>query len=441
MTSGGASDSDASRASVPPPEGQVGAWERGLLYSLAGICILVAAEGVFLALYHPPGRQPLGTIAVLCVGAVLALLLGTLALAAGPRVGLGTIRRKMAFGVVLGGLVGLGDALLAARVMVVTAQDAYVMAMLLFFALLISLTLMLSLADTLRRAIVVLMRAARRMAAGHLDTAVPVESGDELATLAADMQRMAANLAEAQRMQRALEDARRDLVSGISHDLRTPLNAVQAVASALADGVVAEEPATVAHYVRELDAQVDRLAALIEDLFMLARLEGPAPGLALAPYPSADLLSTLLERARPLAREAGVELEVTVGAGTPAVLVDVRQIERVLDNLVRNALEHTPPGGAITVRAAPHGERESKVIMTVADTGEGIDPGDLPLLFELYYRGSRRGRGAGGAGLGLAIVKAVVQAHGGRVWADSPPSGEQRGTLLGFVLPAAPDTR
>ncbi len=373
------------------------------------------AEGVFLALYHPPGRQPLGTIAALCVGAVLALLLGTLALAAGPRVGLGTIRRKMAFGVVLGGLVVLGDVLLAARVMVVTVQDAYVMVMLLFFALLISLTLMLSLADTLRRAIVVLMRAARRMAADHLDTAVPVESGDELATLAADMQRMAANLAQAQRMQRALEDARRDLVSGISHDLRTPLNAVQAVASALADGVVAEEPATVAHYVRELDAQVDRLAALIDDLFTLARLEGPAPGLALAPYPTADLLSTLLERARPLAQEAGVDLEVTVAARTPAVLVDLRQIERVLDNLVRNALEHTPPGGAIKVRAAPHGEREREVIMTVSDTGEGIDPADLPLLFELYYRGNRRGRGAGSAGLGLAIVKAVVQAHGGRV--------------------------
>ncbi len=438
MTSGAAPDASPTPS---PPGARAGVWGRSLLYSLAGICVLVAAEGVFLGLYHPPGRQPLGTIALLFAGTVLALLLGTLALAAGPRVGLGTIRRKMAFGVGLGGLVGLGDVLLAARVMVVTAQDAYVMVMLLFFALLISLTLLLSLADTLRRAIVVLMRAAQRMAAGHLDTLVPVESGDELATLAADMQRMAANLAEAQRMQRVLEDVRRDLVSGISHDLRTPLNAVQAVASALADGVAVEEPGAVAHYLRELDAQVDRLAALIDDLFMLARLEGPAPGLALAPYPIADLLSTLLERARPLAREAGVELEVTVGTGTPAVLVDVRQIERVLDNLVRNALEHTPPGGAIRVRAAPHGEREREVVMTVADTGEGIDPDDLPLLFELYYRGSRRARGAGGAGLGLAIVKAAVQAHGGRVWADSPPPGEPRGTLIGFVLPGATDTR
>jgi len=438
MTSGAAPDASASTS---PREGEVRAWKHSLLYSLAGICVLVAAEGVFLALYHPPGRQPLGAIAVLFASAVLSLLLGTLALAAGPRVGLGTIRRKMAFGVGLGGLVGFGDVLLAARVMVVTVQDAYVMIMLLFFALLISLTLMLSLADTLRRAIVVLMRAARHMAAGHLDTVVPVESGDELATLAADMQRMAASLAEAQRMHQALEDARRDLVSGISHDLRTPLNAVQAVASALADGVVAEEPATVAHYVRELDAQVDRLAALIDDLFMLARLEGPAPELALAPYPTADLLSTLLERARPLAREAGVNLEVTVAARTPAVLVDVRQFERVLDNLVRNALQHTPPGGAIRVQAAPHGEVGGEVIMTVADTGEGIDLTDLPLLFELYYRGSRRAHGAGGGGLGLAIVKAVVQAHGGRVWADSPPPGEERGTLIGFVLPDATATR
>jgi two-component system sensor histidine kinase BaeS len=209
------------------------------------------------------------------------------------------------------------------------------------------------------------------------------------------------------------------------------------VASALADGLVTEEPATMAHYLQELNTQVDRLAALIDDLFTLARLEGPAPELARAPYPTDDLLSTLLERAQPLAREAGVTLEVTVAPSMPAVLVDVRQIERVLDNLVRNALQHTPPGGAITVRAAPYGEEGREVLITVADTGEGIAPADVPLLFELYYRGSRRGHGAGGAGLGLAIVKAVAQAHGGRVWAKSPPPGLARGALIGVVLPAA----
>jgi len=428
---------DATLAPPPPREGQARLWGRSMLYSLAGIGVLVAGEGVFLWFYHPPGREPLGTIALLFVTAALALLLGTLALAAGPRVGLGAIGRKMAFSVGLGALVAVGDVLLTARLMLVSTQDAYVMLMLLFFALLISLTLALSLADTLRRAIAVLMRAAQRMAAGHLDAPTPVESGDELGALAADMRRMAASVAEAQQMQRTLEDARRDLVSGISHDLRTPLNALQTVASALADGVAAEEPAAVAHYLRALDVQVERLAALVDDLFTLARLQGPTPRLPLEPYPTADLLSDLLERTAPVAAETGVRLEVTVAAPTPAVLVDVRQIDRVLDNLVRNALQHTPAGGEITIQAAPRGERGAEVSITVTDTGEGIAPADLPLLFEMYYRGSGRPQVSGGAGLGLAIVKAVAQAHGGRVWVESPPSGRERGTRIGVVLPAA----
>jgi len=453
MTEGGWPDSGApsevagppgamSAATPSPPAygGHDEAWGRRLAPSLVIVCALVGGEGVFLWRYHPPGRQPLATIGVLLGSAVLALLVGTWALVAGPRVGLSTIRRKMVFSASLGALFAFGDAVVSARLMFVSLEDVPLLMALLLFALLISLMLTLALAGMIQRALAVLTRATRRMAAGHLDTAAPVESGDEMAGLAGDLERMAANLAAAQRMRQTLEDTRRDLVAGISHDLRTPLNALQAVSSALADGVAAEEPATIARYLGELDAQVDRLAALIDDMFMLVRLEGPAPEVALASYPTADLLSNLLERARPLAREAEVDLEVAVSGSMPAVLVDVRQIERVLDNLVRNALQHTPPGGAITVQAAPHGERDREVIMTVADTGEGIAPADLPLLFELYYRGNRRAAGAGGAGgvgLGLAIVKAVVQAHGGRVWAESPPPGQARGAFISVVLPAA----
>jgi len=422
--------------SPPSPRRYNEAWGRRLLPSLAVVCALVGGEGVYLWFYHPPGRQPLPTIGVLLGSAVLALLVGARALAAGSRVGLGTIRRKMIFNASLGALFAFGNAVVAARLMFVSPEDVPLLIVLLLFALLISLTLALSLAGMIQRAVVILTQATHRIAAGHFDTMAPVESGDEMAVLAVDLERMAANLAEAQRMRQALEDARRDLVAGISHDLRTPLNALQAVASALADGVADEEPETVAYYVSELDAQVNRLAALIDDLFTLARLEGPAPGGARAPYATADLLSDLLERAAPVAREAGVRLEVTVAPSTPPVLVDVRQIERVLDNLVRNALQHTPQGGAVAVQAAPRGAEGREVIMTVADTGDGIAPDDLPLLFELYYRGSRRASGAGGTGLGLAIVKAVVQAHRGRVWAESPPPGLARGTLISVVLPA-----
>lgn len=425
----------------PSRAGEDEAWGRRLLPNLAVVCALVGGEGVFLWLYHPPGRQPLATIAALLGSAALALIVGTWALAAGPRVGLGAIRRKMAFSASIGVLFAFGDALFTARLMFVSPEDVPLLMALLFFALLISLTLALSLAGMIRRSLTILTRATHRIAAGHFDTPVLVESGDEMAVLAADLERMETSLAGAQRMQRALEDARRDLVAGISHDLRTPLNALQAVSSALADGLVAEEPATMAHYLRELDAQVDRLAALIDDLFTLARLEGPAPELARAPYPTADLLSDLLERAGALARVGDVRLEVGVAPRTAAVLVDVRQVERVLDNLVRNALQHTPRGGAITVAATPSSDAERGVLISVCDTGSGVPAADLPLLFDRYYHGGAQRRGADGVGLGLAIVKAVVQAHGGRVWATSPAPGLTHGTCISLVLPAADDWR
>ena len=423
----------ASDPSAPPVGRQLRAWRRDLLGALVAVGALVAGEGIFVWANRQPGHQPLVTVGLVFASALLALLAGTLALAAGPRVGLGTIRRKMAFSASVGALFAFGDALLTAHFMFVAARDVGLLLMLLLFSLLISLTLVLSLAGTMGRAITALAGAARRLAAGHLDTVVPVEGGDELALLAADLARMAARLAAAQDAQRALEAARRDLIVGISHDLRTPLNAAQTVAGALADGVVGAEPEEALSYLHALEAQLARLAALVDDLFTLARLEGPAPQLARAPYPTGDLVRDLLARAAPLAHAAGVRLEGVVDPATPAALVDARQVERALDNLMQNALDHTPPGGVVSVRAAPYDAAPPAIHLSVYDTGAGVRAADLPLIFERYYR-----RRAGGTGLGLAIVKAVARAHGGHVWAASPPAGQPTGTCVVLVLPAAP---
>lgn len=418
-----------------PPASQPGRpvrWRRGFPAALISIAALVAGEGVVVWLNRPPGHQPLITIGLLLGSAFLALLLGTVALAAGPRVGLGSIRRKMAFSASLGALFAFGDALLTARLMFVATQDVRLLLMLQLFSLLISLVLVLSLAGAISRAIAALAYAARRLAAGHLDTVVPIESGDELAVLAADLERMAARLAEAQEARRALEAARRDLIVGISHDLRTPLNAAQAITGALTDGVVGGEPGAAVPYLQALDGQLARLVALVDDLFALARLEGPVAGLERAPYPTADLVDDLLVRAAPGAQAASIHLVGELAPELPAALIDARQIERVLDNLMHNALDHTPAGGTITIRAAMH--ETLLICISICDTGSGVSVADLPLLFDRYYR-----RRASGTGLGLAIVKAVVQAHGGRVWAVSPPLGLPHGTCVSVVLPAAPD--
>jgi len=419
---------------APPVGWQLRVWRRDLLGALVAIGALVAGEGVFVWANRQPGHQPLVTVGLLLASALLALLAGTLALAAGPRVGLGTIRRKMAFSASVGTLFAFGDALLTARFMFVAARDVGLLLMLLLFSLLISLTLVLSLAGTMGRAIAALVGAARRLATGHLDTVVPVEGGDELALLAADLGRLAVRLTASQEAQRALEAARRDLVVGISHDLRTPLNAAQTVASALADGVVGPGTDEAIPYLHALEAQLARMAALVDDLFALARLEGPEPRLVRAPYPTGDLVLDLLTRAAPLARAAGVRLDGEVDPATPAALVDARQVERVLDNLIQNALDHTPAGGVIVVRAAPHDAAPPAAHVSVCDTGTGVPADDLPLLFDRYHR-----RRAGGTGLGLAIVKAVAQAHGGHVRATSPPHGQPTGTCINLTLPAVPD--
>ncbi|MBL8058664.1 MAG: HAMP domain-containing protein [Anaerolineales bacterium] len=278
------------------------------------------------------------------------------------------------------------------------------------------------LAYGLARPIRQLTAAAGALERGDFSQRVAVRSGDELGDLAASFNRMAAGLARAERL-------RRDMTADIAHELRNPLAVLQSHLEGLIDGVF---PATAENLQPLLD-QTRLLARLVDDLRTLALAEAGQLSLQRAPADLGRLLQAAAGRFEPAAAARQITLAVEVPAALPAVALDAQRIEQVIGNLLSNALRHTPAGGRVVCRAAA--EAAGAVTVAIADTGPGIPAEALPHIFERFYRADRsRSRADGGTGLGLAIVRQLVEAHGGRVWAESPPG---QGATIAFSLPAA----
>jgi signal transduction histidine kinase len=237
----------------------------------------------------------------------------------------------------------------------------------------------------------------------------------ELAALSRELAATARTLQESRERERRIEQSRRELVAWVSHDLRTPLAGLHAMAEALQDGIAADP----ARYHRQIHAEATRLCAMVEDLFELSRIQSGTLSLSLDLVDAGDLVSDMVASMEPLAQARGVCLagrSIQADGRSTALLVqaDARELSRALANLVTNAIRHTQPGGHVLVTAAagPDG-----VLLAVADGCGGIPEADLPSVFDLAWRGTKaRTPGAdGGAGLGLAIVAGIVQAHHGQV--------------------------
>lgn len=228
---------------------------------------------------------------------------------------------------------------------------------------------------------------------------------------------------------RRAETARRDLVANISHDLRTPIAALKALVETLEDGAY-EDPAVARDFLGRMHVEVDGLAQLISELLELSRIESGQFTLERRPTDLGAVVAAAAGRLRVQAERDGIALTISAGSHLPDVELDPDRIGQVVVNLVHNALKFTPPGGRVDVRAERRG---GEAVVTVADTGVGISPEVLPRLFERFYKVDKARSEGGGTGLGLAIAKHLVQAHGGRVWAESP--GEGRGATFGFALP------
>jgi signal transduction histidine kinase len=236
-----------------------------------------------------------------------------------------------------------------------------------------------------------------------------------------------AALVQRQRERDAAEAARRGLVAAVSHDLRTPIAALRLLVEAIEDDIVDDQ--TRRRYLNTMQTHIQSLSAMIDDLFELSRIEAGDIDWSMRQVELALLDDQTVWAKRPEASERKVELRAELDQTPLAAHADSEKIQRVLFNLIRNAIRHTPADGSVTVRAETAADT---IEIEVADTGDGIDPRERARVFEPFYRGGAdAARDTDGAGLGLAVSRAIVETHGGRIWL--PPT--DHGTRIRFSLP------
>ncbi|HLE14487.1 MAG TPA: ATP-binding protein [Anaerolineales bacterium] len=228
---------------------------------------------------------------------------------------------------------------------------------------------------------------------------------------------------------RLLETVRRDFISNISHELRTPLASLKALSETLLDSAL-DDPQAARRFLTRMETEVDALSLMVQELVELSRIESGKVPLHLVAIHPGDLLQPPVERLRLQAERAGLQLEVDCPADLPFVLADPPRMEQVIVNLLHNAIKFTPPGGKVILTARQEGDT---INFSVEDNGEGISLEDLPRIFERFYKADRA-RSGGGTGLGLAIARHLVEAHAGRIWAESV---QGQGSTFTFSLPLA----
>jgi signal transduction histidine kinase len=352
----------------------------------------------------------------------LVVSLGTLAAGIGLALALRllpTVRLQLAGLALLAVAVPLAAVILGGLVMFHTHDDVTILIVAAASAS-TALVAALLVGAKIARGIRGLEAAADELSSGELKARAPTNAPRELAHVAEAFNEMATNI-------EALFDARRQLVAWASHDLRTPVASIQAMLEAIDDGL-----ASIDEYLPALHQQTQTLALLIDDLFELARIDAGALTIELRETQLQQLVSSCVRGLEADARARHVHLESQLDEALPEVRCAPEQVQRVLFNLVTNALRHTPADGAVVVRARL---RATELEVSVEDTGVGLTKEAQHRMFERFWRGdASRTRASGGAGLGLAIAQGFVEAQGGRIWAENRPEG---GARFAFTLPIA----
>ncbi|HEV7662273.1 MAG TPA: ATP-binding protein [Chloroflexota bacterium] len=397
---------------------------------LAIVAVLVVAERMMGA---PPHDLELLALFLTASGVISLVLGGLVIYWLGARVGSVRLRLVLAYSVGL--LVAIVNVLLTSALMFFNTHDLTLLVLLLAFAAVISIAFASAIGGVLMGQLSTLSHAAGRLAEGDLSVRVGGHGADEIGRLAAAFDDMAAQLEQAFARERSLEASRRELITAVSHDLRTPLATTRAMVEALADGVVTDKE-DVQRYLGLVLGETRHLSRLIDDLFELSQIDSGALRLRRLPIDVGELVSETVAAYRAPAAEHDITLGETLNTGaTTRIEADPERLQRVLRNLLDNALRHTPPGGTIHVTAATRAE---DVRVTVSDSGPGVGSDELERIFDRFYRGepSRRRNDqaatVSGAGLGLAIARGLIQAHKGQIWAEKSPLG---GISVQITLP------
>lgn len=403
---------------------------RGYLVVIL-LVLLVTLVLIQLVMSPPPGD--LATLGIyLGITSLGSAVFGYLSNRLGWWRRLPRLSYALILGYILAGGLTLFNVWITARLMFINQHDLALGSLLLVFAGGISVAFGYFLSNAITGALEKLAAGAEQLSQGDFSTRVQVSGQDEVARLSAAFNRMAARLEEADSAEKALDEARRNLIAWASHDLRTPLTSLRAMVDALADGVVAD-PETVSRYLRQSQAEITRMSSLIDDLFELAQLDAGNLDLDFEWINLSDLISDTLESFAARAGALDLALSGSVSPKVDPVWAAPDKLSRILDNLVGNALRYTAAGGYIRIDAFLEGD---EVQVCVEDNGTGIVPEDLPHIFDRFYRGEssriRRDDRWSSAGLGLAIAKGLVEAHSGEIWVESQPGV---GSKFWFTLP------
>jgi signal transduction histidine kinase len=402
-------------------------------WTVGGLALVSAAIGAVLLLtevtLHPPASDlaALATFLALSGGSTVALGLGFRKFQF--PVWLRSLRTRLLLASVLTATLALINVGFTSFLMFISGHDLALLAGLLGFSLGVSVFVAAAITEPAVRSLRDLGAAVAKISAGDLKTRVPVESEDEIGELAVSINTMAAKLEASLEKERELTQSRRELVSAVSHDLRTPLASIRAMVESMVDGVVDDEETT-GRYLRNTLSEVEYLSQLVDDLFEIARMDAGMLQLHVEDASVQDLISDTLESMSAQAAAREVSLQGGVHGEIAPLVMDTRRVQRVVYNLVQNSIRHTPPDGTIDISARDAGD---EVQLVVSDTGDGVREQDRERLFDRSYRADpSRSRSSGGAGLGLSIAKGIVEAHGGRIWFESIVG---QGSKFSFTIP------
>ena len=400
-------------------------------FILALLIILTLSVIGFYLVFNPPADEVWLITGFLLVTTVISAIAGYAAYRLGWMNRSPNIRTALLGSYALASLLTFINVWLTARLMFADQHDLLLGTVLLIFAGAIAMALGYLLSSSFLDRIQSIDKAARKIAGGNLSSRVPIEGRDELADLAKTFNHMASQLEEAAEQSQELEKLRKELIAWIGHDLQTPLTSISAIIEALADGMVPENE-TRQRYYETAKKSISTLSNLIDDMFQLAQIDAGGLALNYEFVSLSDLISDCLESYTEIAKHKDIELRGSVSPGIGEVEIDVRLINRVLNNLIDNALHHAQDKGYVEVIAS---QSVQKITVLVEDNGVGISSADLPHIFDQFYRGSKsQSDGARRTGLGLAISKGIVDAHGGNISVTSQPGQTQ----FSFHIPSNP---
>jgi signal transduction histidine kinase len=396
--------------------------KRSLLLLLAAL----AASDAVMAVIGGADAVILSTKIVLPIGAVALLIAhATNAQRLRPRTLSG--RFELGLALALGQL--LAALVIGALVMFVSVDDAWTTIGVLVFAALIAIRAAQLLSGGVVKDIRGIRDGLQAVERGDRGVHVSATSSRELGDLAHAANSMIQALSSEERHRDAADAARRQVIAAVSHDLRTPLTSLRLLTQALDDDLVDAE--TARRYVDTMSANVRALGSLVDDLFELSRLDATDYAWSTEAVPLAQLIEGTIASVCPEAEECCVAVSAEIPAGLAPAQANPEKLQRVLANLLQNAIHHTPPDGSVLVSAR---QEDGAVEIAVADTGDGISADDRSHVFEPFYRGGDdAARATAGTGLGLAIARAIVEAHGGRIWLADAATG----TRVCFTLPLA----